>query len=369
MGASEASRTMLGFDETYEAIGDSWTWRQTTRDVVIVSGSGAADYLQGQCSQEVEALGEGASTWTLVLSPQGKVVVLARVTRWSSDRYILDVDPGWGAVLEERLRRFKLRVRAEIARARWICTEVRGPLSSSLVEAYDGAANDALGAAVSGAQRFGIVIPIGEQWHGVVGSDVLEPGFDPDEGLGGGAARVGSRLDLLATTPPGDPAAFELARIEAGIPAMASELDESTIPQAAGLLEWTVSFTKGCYTGQELVARLDARGGRVPSILRGVELAPGARAGRSVSPGDVLELAGRRLGTITSVSASPRTGAAVALAYVRREVVPPADLVVSPGGDDVGLALEGSAPVTPGEGSGLVARVLELPLVRRGAGT
>ena len=77
--------------------------------------------------------------------------------------------------------------------------------------------------------------------------------------------------------PPGDPAAFEAARIEAGVPAMGREITDKTIPQEAGaLVEHAVSFTKGCYTGQELVARLDARGNNVARRLRGVVLPPAA---------------------------------------------------------------------------------------------
>ena len=128
----------------------------------------------------------------------------------------------------------------------------------------------------------------------------------------------------------GDPAAFEVARIEAGVPAMGRELTEKTIPQEAGdLVEHTVSFTKGCYTGQELVARLDARGGNVARRLRGVVRGSGGRVLRrrdSWSRGD------RELGRLTSVAWSPGFAAPVALAYVRRDVVVPAAATVKPGG-------------------------------------
>jgi len=127
----------------------------------------------------------------------------------------------------------------------------------------------------------------------------------------------------------GDPAAFEVARIEAGVPAMGRELTERTIPQEAGsLVEHTVSFTKGCYTGQELVARLEARGAKVARRLRGVVLDPAGQC-----PEDAILVSGEReLGRLTSIAWSPGFAAPVALAYVRRDVVLPAVARAMPGG-------------------------------------
>src|SRR5205085_1702728 len=145
-----------------------------------------------------------------------------------------------------------------------------------------------------------------------------------------------------AAAPPGVPSvapeAYEAVRIEAGIPVMGHELDESTIPAEAGIVDLSVSFTKGCYTGQELVARIDSRGGNVPRRLRGLILAGEAPAGAT------LRADGKDVGVVTSVAVSPRLGT-VALAYVRRAVEPPAD---------VDVACEGGATS---------ARVEALPLV------
>src|SRR5271157_4775990 len=78
---------------------------------------------------------------------------------------------------------------------------------------------------------------------------------------------------------PVDAAAYEAVRVEAGFPRHGDELDERTIPAEAGLVEASVSFTKGCYTGQELVARIDSRGSNVPRRLRGLLLSGPAEAG------------------------------------------------------------------------------------------
>jgi aminomethyltransferase len=116
--------------------------------------------------------------------------------------------------------------------------------------------------------------------------------------------------------------AFEVARIEAGTPAMGAELTERTIPAETGLVERTVSFTKGCYTGQELVARIDSRGGHVPRHLRGLTLSGPAPVGAAVT------IEGREVGAVTSVARTPG-GGAVALAYIHRDVSPPVEATVA----------------------------------------
>jgi folate-binding protein YgfZ len=106
-------------------------------------------------------------------------------------------------------------------------------------------------------------------------------------------------------------------RLDAVWPAMGKELDESTIPAETGLVDRAVSFAKGCYTGQELVARIDSRGGHVPRHLRRLEL-----GSEGVPEGAVVVVDGKVRGTLTSVVG------AVALAYVHREVSPPATVAV-----------------------------------------
>jgi folate-binding protein YgfZ len=138
-------------------------------------------------------------------------------------------------------------------------------------------------------------------------------------------------VDLIGEAPappPGVPAcspeAYEAVRIEAGIPEMGRELDDRTIPAETGLVDRSVSFTKGCYTGQELVARIDSRGGNVPRHLRGVVV-----AGDVVPPvAAAVEVDGKEVGRLTSAAVSPGLGP-VALAYVRRAVQPPADVTVA----------------------------------------
>jgi len=269
---------------------------------VRAAGPDVIKFLQGQLSQDVARLAAGESTWALLLQPQGKVTAFLRVLRVGEEEMVLETDAGFGPAVIERLNRFKLRIKCDLDPLAWRCVAVRGPSAPSLVEG-------------------GVVA----DWPGLPGADLV--GEAP-------AAPAGVRACSLE--------AYEAVRIEAGIPVMGRELDEGTIPAEAGVVDRSVSFTKGCYTGQELVARIDSRGGNVPRHLRGVTFA----ADNPVPPaGATLHAEGKDAGRLTSVAFSPRVGAAVALAYVRRAVEVPADVVVEWDG--------GSSP----------ARVEALPLV------
>ena len=216
-----------------------------TRDVVTVTGPDAGRYLQGQLSQEVVALPDGASTWSLILQPTGKVDAWLRVTRRSDEDYVLDVDEGFGGALVARLNRFLLRTKAEISEPRTI--------AGHAFRAGSGAA-----APIDAADPGGLVLHAQAVGPGVVGSDTLAL----DGSVMVGIAPVATELVSAE--------AMERYRIAHGVPAMGAELTTDTIPAEAGqwLIDASVSFTKGCYTGQELVARIDSRGGNVPRPVR-----------------------------------------------------------------------------------------------------
>jgi tRNA-modifying protein YgfZ len=258
------------------------------RDVVLVHGPEAASYLQGQLSQDLDSLAEGASAPTLLLQPTGKVDAWFRISRAGADAFALDVDTGWGEVVAARLRRFKLRTKAEIDLAVWTGFAVRGP------GAHEVPGADAL--------------PLPARWPGVEGVDLLAPG--PGAG----------RPEGVALAPV---AALEALRIECGVPAMGAELTDATIPAEAGqwLIEASVSFTKGCYTGQELVARIDSRGGNVPRPIRGLLFqGGGAPTGAEVVDPEADPARGV-VGVITSTGRSATLGE-VALAPLARSVEP-----------------------------------------------
>jgi folate-binding protein YgfZ len=249
------------------------------RDVVRASGPDTVTFFQGQLSQDVAAMVDGESRWSLLLAPTGKVDAWLRVTRVADDEVILDTDAGWGDAVVARLQRFKLRTKCDLEPVDgWRCRAVRGTT-------------------VDDPSARAIV------WPGVVGVDLLGPADD-------------------VAPPSGIPLrddAYEELRIESGVPAMGRELTESTIPVEGGqwLIDASVSFTKGCYTGQELVARIDSRGGNAPRPVRGLRLSAPATV-----PAEVTSTDGKVLGNLTSVYET------VALAPLPRSVVPPADVLV-----------------------------------------
>jgi folate-binding protein YgfZ len=277
------------------------------RDFVRAAGPDTTSFLQGQLSQDVAALGVGGSAFSLLLQPQGKMEALLRVTRVAEDEVVLDTDAGWGAAVLGRLDRFLVRTRCELEALDWRCVAVRGPAAAGLDEPPPG------------------VLRVAPETPGVPGFDLLGPRAEPPEGV-----------PVVAAD------AYEALRIEAGVPRMGAEIDASTIPAAAGIVERTASFNKGCYTGQELVARIDSRGSKVPRRLRGVVV------GTNVLPpvGAALVVDGKEAGTLTSVGESLARRAPVALAYVRRDVEPPAEAVLRWDGGEAPARVE-TLPLVP----------------------
>lgn len=257
---------------------------RTTRDGVRVSGPDAATFLQGQLSQDLDALAVSTSTWTFVLQPDGKVHTWARITKIAADGFLLDTDAGAGDALATRLKRFLIRTKAEVE-------------------------------------------PVALEGFAVRGDDLPHPEL-PDGVLRLPAPRS-SGYDLLGpgAQPPGgvdvvDADGLEIDRVERGIPRMGRELDESVIPAEIGqwIIDESVSFTKGCFVGQELVARIDSRGGNVPRRLRAIVCdAP-------VRPGDGVTADGPA-SDVTSAVESPTQGS-VALAFCGRKIEPGDVLVV-----------------------------------------
>jgi tRNA-modifying protein YgfZ len=248
---------------------------EIARDVVRVAGPEAVAYLQGQLSQDVEDLDVGTTAWSFLLQPTGKVDAWLRATRTAADEVVLDADAGHRDALLARLRRFLLRTKAEIDPLDWRAVALRGP--GSVAAAGDAAAE--------------LRVPAG--WPGVEGADLLGP-----------AVTIPAEVTSVGLE------AYDSLRIRAGVPALGAELTEATIPAEAGpwVIAESVDFTKGCFTGQELVARIDSRGGHVPRLVRGVDL-----------PGDEAHEVGR----LTSLAPRPG-GGHVGLAVVGRAVVPPA---------------------------------------------
>ena len=290
----------LSFEETMDALSSGVVGAVTERAVISVTGPDARSYLQGQISQDVLSIQPGDSVEALVLTPQGKLDAYVRVALVSDEELLLDLEPAYGEATLARLARFKLRVKATFELRTEPMVSLRGPKSEGLIA--PGRHDEAFAHVVA--------------WPGLGGVDLI-----------GASAALPAGVDL------GDLAALEVARIAAGWPRMGRELTEQTIAAAAGIVERTVSFTKGCYTGQELVARLDSRGNRVPLRLEGfVASSPGGDLPLDEAP---LMLGDKSVGHVTSAAFDPTRGAVVGLCYLRREVEVPAECLLSLAGGEV----------------------------------
>ena len=308
---------------------------RSARDVVAVRGPDAEEYLQGQLSQDVTGLPVGDAAASLLLEPDGKLSALLRVTRTDGQGFVLDVDAGYGDAVAARLRRFLLRAKVELEMLDWRCLSLRGA----------GVTDAAGGLLTVLAERGVLALPF--EWNGWRGVDLLGPS---DVVLGP------EGLEL----PPGIVAcgadAVEACRIVSGVPAMGAELTPKTIPHEAGVVARTVSFTKGCYTGQELVARIDSRGGNVPRRLVGIVAPPGPAAVDALSPGMTLHggeapegdgaVEDKVVGALTSAAWSVELGAWAGLAYLHRNVGAPGPVRLR-SGDGIGGSRSARAALLP----------------------
>ena len=223
------------------------------RAFVRVEGPDAETYLQGQLSQDVAGL-EGSKA-SFLLEPTGKVVALLRVTREAGDRFLLDTDAEAGDAMLARLRKYLLRTNATI-------------------ELVDG---------MTCVRVFGDTDGVPAVWP--------EPA--PVDRFG---ASDDSTLEVTE---------YHRRRIEAGVPISGVDIGAETIPAEVGAwaIEAAASFSKGCYTGQELVARIDSRGGNVPRPLRVLRLSTPVEAGAEIVDAD-----GKPAGHVTSAAADVALG-------------------------------------------------------------
>jgi tRNA-modifying protein YgfZ len=266
--------------------GRAWVDR-SDRNFVVVTGADTFSFLQVLVSADLDPLADGEAVHSLLLAPQGKLDVDFRLLRVSAEEAWLDCAPGLGSHLATSLGRYRIRVDADV---------------------------------VDRSGELGMLTRIGD---------------DQSVGPPDGVHRIDTRwgFDLLGPRealpdvgPFVSPVAYEAWRIEHAIPVQPADVDSGTIPQEAFLEEDAVSFTKGCFIGQELVCRIDTRG-HVNRFLRRVTEIDGDWP----PVGAEIVVDGKVVGALTSVApAALPTGA---LGYVRREVEPPAPVELRwPGG-------------------------------------
>ena len=247
------------------------------RGYVAVSGPEAADFLERMVSNEVVSLDPGEVRPALLLTPKSRIVAPLRVVREGAEAFLLITEAELAEAVASTLLRARFAAKCEV--------EVKPYRGYLQLGEGDGIRNDDYG------------VEAYESW--------------------GEEEREAPSADEL-----------EALRIEAATPVWGKELDETVLPAEAGLDETHVSFTKGCYPGQEPIARLHYRG-RPNRHLRVLEV-------ESASPGDEIFLGEKAVGRVTSAVPG------LALGYVRREV--PEDATLSIGGQEARLHL---APPRP----------------------
>ncbi len=265
---------------------------RSDRAKFLVRGSEAPDFLQGQVSNDVEALAPGEGCYATVLNHKGKLRTDLRILR-GDDWFWLDAERIGHAVLEHMLRTKSLGRDVQYEHV----TESR-----ALYSLVGPAARERLDIAPPEAENSFVTGEHGMYVATLLGVDVI--------------AAPGTALDV---EPVAEEAA-ECVRIEAGRPRLGYDMDAETMPQEAGINERAVSFTKGCYVGQETVARLHYKG-KPNRHLRGLRLGDPAERGAEIVLGEKV------VGRLGSTCVSPRLGP-IALALVRREAAPGATVEV-----------------------------------------
>jgi len=277
----------------YLALREAAATVRPAHELVWVRGPDAVSFLDGLLSQDIAGMAEGEVARSFLLEPRGKLASLLWVLKGSGE-IGLAADSGRGGPLVEALTRFRFRVDATIE-AEEKTAEVWGPEAAEVLVGNGFAAPEGWKQTAAGPAA---ALPLGNLPRFLVSDPVVARLEDH------GVRRAGT---VAATT----------VRIEAGEPLMGVDVDGTTIPQETGLVDAAVSFTKGCYLGQELVARIDSRG-RVNRHLRGLRLTDNVipPEGAAVVYGDL------DAGVLTSVGESLTLRAPIGLAILRREVEP-----------------------------------------------
>lgn len=306
---------------------------------IFVYGADRASWLQGLLTNDIAALSAGRGCYAAWLTPQGRMVTDMRVFELG-ERILLDVPAPLATALATRLEQlvFAEDVRIEDASDRFEPIRVIGPAAAEAVAAAVSAV--AGKATIAGAEiarwieyqnaAFTVVqseaIVVKANGLGVAGYDIYSTmGADLRHALErAGAAHL-------------DHSIAETLRIEAGRPLFGVDMDTDTIPLEAGIEDRAMSFSKGCYVGQEVIVRVVSRGhGRVVRKLVGLVL----EGERVPDAGEPLFTNGREIGRVTSATRSPALDRPIALGYVHRDFAEPGHRVA------VGVASGATATVT-----------------------
>lgn len=289
----------------------------------------ALQALNGLVTADVLATSRDAAFPTLILTPKGKVLADAVLVR-AAEGLLLDLPVAAWSDLEAHFSRYLPPRFARLEPSELRVVRVRGP------RALERERTDPTLAGLDGPEYSARE---GSRWSATPfrGGVATRPPEGYDLYLPPDAAHD---LDL----PEASDAAWDVFRIESGIPVYGRDVSQDNLPQETGLVAERVSFTKGCYTGQEVLARIHYRG-KVNRHLRGLRVTDPASA-PPWSPGDELAVEGRVVGEVTSAAESPLHGW-IGLGYVRREVEPGEEVIVRPEGRETDIPIHATVTTLP----------------------
>src|ERR1700742_3307140 len=296
-------------DAQYRQLRDECGLLERARGAIDVLGPDGAEYLQGQLTNDVESVPVGEGQYAALLDRKGHMQTDLRVLRVGEDAILLDTEPETKDAALRHLTMYSIGRDVQVgdATAERAFVSLTGPRAAEIAGTppLPEFANEAT--KVAGID----VVAVGTRG----GIDLLFPADERE--------RV-----IAALTEAGavevSPEAVEILRVEAGVPRFGGEMDAGTMPAEASIVDDAVSFTKGCYIGQETVARLHYKG-RPNRHLRGLRLSAAA------APGSSLRLGEKEVGTLGGSVVSPALGP-IGLAILRREAEPGTRLSVGEDG-------------------------------------
>jgi folate-binding protein YgfZ len=280
------------------------------RGFIDVLGPDGAEYLQGQLTNDVEAVGVGEGQYAALLDRKGHMQADLRLLRVGDEAILLDTEPVAEDAALRHLTMYSIGRDVEVtdASAERASLSLIGPRAAEIAGTppLPEFANEAT--TIAGIDA----VAVGTR----DGIDLLVPAAERERAIA--ALTEAGAVEV-------SPEAVEILRVESGVPRFGAEMDTATMPAEAAIVEEAISFTKGCYIGQETVARLHYKG-RPNRHLRGLRLSA------AVAPGAALRLGEKEVGTLGGSVVSPALGP-IGLAILRREAEPGTELAV--GEDDV----------------------------------
>lgn len=289
------------------------------RSRVCLTGADRARFLHGQVTNDVNRLQAGEGCYAALVTAKGRMQSDLNVYRLP-DELLLDFEPGLTALVSQRLEKYIVADDVQVAdvAALYGLLSVQGPKAEAVVQAvglFSRLPAKPLSVETASDATLGEIYLVNQPRLGASGFDL----FVPSAGLRAVADKLIAAAKALGGRACGWQA-FEMARIEAGIPRFGVDMDETNLPQECGIEGRAMSYTKGCYIGQEVLNRIHTVG-HVNRELRGLRLADDLKV--LPSKGDKFFHEGKETGYLTSALASTTLKANIALGYVRREAATP----------------------------------------------